>query len=237
EFLQRPFVEARARGLEAELNFQGVGTSLNVKLQLSAYIGLILSAPMIMYQAWMYIMPGLHKNERRYALGFFSAAVPLFFVGCAAGYWIINRGVPILMGFIPGSAEVAQIVNYDQYLNLLVKAVLAFGIAFTFPVVLVLLNFLGILPARTMIKAWRWVIFLCFLFTAIMVPTPDPGSMLIMAIPMCILFFGAVGIAYWNDRRRGIAGDAALDDDEASSIDDEVEDIGRPSSLSEADER
>src|SRR5690625_714723 len=215
--------------LQALINFQGVGTGLNVKLQMSAYIGLILSAPMLLAQIWLFVMPGLHRNERKYAVGFFGSAIPLFFLGCVAGYWAVTQLVPVLMSFTPTQGSTSQIIPYNEYLNLLIKTMLAFGIAFVMPVVLVLLNFLGILRGRTMLKAWRWVIFLCFAFTAVMVPTPEPVTLIGMSAAISSLFFAAVGISIWNDRRRDkLAGDEDLADDEASRIDDEVEPIDAP---------
>lgn len=236
-FLEVPFRQARAENLNADLNFQGIGTGLSVKLQMSAYIGLILSSPVVLYEVWMFLVPGLHKNERRYALGFFGSAVPLFFAGCVAGYYMIVKAVPILMSFTPQEDQVKQIVNYGDYLKMLVKTVLAFGIAFDLPVVLVLLNFLGILSGRAMLKAWRWVVFLCFAFTAVMVPTPDPFTMIAMTVPMVTLYFAAVIISLWNDRRRAKREGAELDDEQASTIDDAPEAIDGPSSLDEDDER
>lgn len=237
EILQEPFREAKAAGLNATLNFDGVGKGLSAKLAMSAYIGLLASSPMIIFQIWRFITPGLHRNERRYTLGFFAAAVPLFFIGCVAGYFMLNKAVPILMEFTPQIEGVDQIIRYDDYLNLLVKTVLAFGIAFMLPVVLVLANFLGVLPGRTMLKAWRWVTLVCFAFTAVMVPTPDPFTMIFMALPMVALYFVAVGISIARDRRRARALDDDVPDDQASVIDDEVEPVEAPSSLDEVDGR
>lgn len=215
--------------LQALINFQGVGTGLNVRLQMSAYIGLILSAPMLLAQIWLFVMPGLHKNERKYAVGFFGSAIPLFFLGCLAGYWAVNQLVPVLMSFTPVQDTTSQIIPYNEYLNLLIKTMLAFGIAFVMPVVLVLLNFLGILKGRSMLKAWRWVVFLCFAFTAVMVPTPEPVTLIGMSAAISSLFFAAVGVSLWNDRRRAkLSGDEGLADDEASRIDDDVEPIDAP---------
>lgn len=236
-YLQRPFVEAQKLGLHAQINFNGVGKGLSAQLSMSAYIGLILASPMVIFQIWRFITPGLHKNERRYTLGFFGAAIPLFFVGCAAGYFMMNKAVPILMEFTPQISGVSQIIDYSDYLTLLVRTVLAFGIAFTLPVVLVLLNFLGILPGRTMLKAWRWVTLVCFGFTAVMVPTPDPFTMILMALPMVALYFAAVAIGIVHDRRAARRIDDDIPDDQASIIDDEVEPIDAPSALDEVDGR
>lgn len=230
EALKRPFTLAAEQGLQADLNFRGVGTGLNVKLQMSAYVGLLLSSPMIMLQIWLFVMPGLHKNERRYAIGFFGSAIPLFFIGCLAGYWAVNQLVPVLLSFTPQADGVEQLISYDEYLSLLVKTMLAFGVAFVVPVVMVLLNFMGLVSGRAMLKAWRWIIFLSFAFTAVMVPTPEPITLIAMSAAIASLFFGAIVIALLHDRRQAKrSGDEDLDDDE-------VEKIDGPSRLDEPDE-
>lgn len=234
--LKRPFTIAAAQGLQADLNFQGVGTGLNVRLQLSAYVGLILSSPMIMLQTWLFVMPGLHKNERRYALGFFGAAIPLFFLGCAAGYWAVNQLIPVLLSFTPQSDQVEQLIRYDEYLALLVKTMLAFGIAFVIPVVMVVLNLMGLIRGRTMLKGWRWIIFISFLFTAVMVPTPEPLTLIAMSGSIASLFFGAIVIAMLNDRRRDKREGTSQDVDRASRIDDAPAPIERAKRLDEIDE-
>jgi sec-independent protein translocase protein TatC len=182
-------------------------------------------------------MPGLHRNERKYAIGFFGSAIPLFFLGCVAGYWAVNQLVPVLMSFTPTQGSVSQIIPYDQYLALLIKTMLAFGIAFVVPVVMVLLNFMGLVSGRSMLKAWRWIVFLSFAFTAVMVPTPEPITLIAMSAAIASLFFGAIVIALLHDRRQAKkSGDEGLDDDQASRIDDEVEAIEGPSRLDEPDE-
>lgn len=223
--------------LQALINFQGVGQGLNVKLQMAAYIGLILASPIIILQIWLFVMPGLHKNERRYAIGFFGSAIPLFFLGCIAGYWAVNQLVPVLMSFTPTEGSTSQIIPYDQYLALLIKTMLAFGIAFVVPVVMVLLNFMGLITGKAMLKAWRWIIFLSFAFTAVMVPTPEPITLIAMSAAIASLFFGAIVISLLHDKRVAKrTGEDDLSDDEASRIDDEVEEIEAPSRLDDADE-
>lgn len=202
ELLNQPFAEARGKGIDAYTNLSTVGQALDVKLRVSAYVGLILSAPMFMYQTWMYVVPGLHMNERKYALGFFGTAIPLFAIGCVMGYFGMTRLVPVLLGFAPGEGAFVQNIAFDTYLAMFVKTMLAFGIAFTMPVVLVLINFMGIVSGKAMLAAWRWVIFLCFAFIAIMVPTPDPLTLIGMTLPVVGLYFTAIGIAIINDKRR-----------------------------------
>lgn len=236
-YLQAPFEAAVDEGLNATINYGGIGNPLGTRLQMSAYIGLVLSSPMILFQVWRFVTPGLHRNERRYVIGFFGSAIPLFLIGCVAGYWMINRAVPLLLEFTPNSKYVSNVIDYPGYLNLLSRGVLAFGIAFVAPVFLVLFNAMGILPGRAMLKAWRWVTLVCFVFTAVMVPTPDPFTMIGMTIPMVALYFAAVGISIRHDKRRERALDVDIDDESASVIDDEVEAIDAPESIDEADRR
>lgn len=213
EMLNRPFLEAQQNGVKAYANMATIGSPLDVKLRISAYIGLILAAPMIMYQAWMYVVPGLHRNERRYALGFFGAGIPLFAVGCVMGYIGMTRLVPVLLGFAPGGddVQIVQNVDFNTYLQMFIKTMLAFGIAFVMPVVLVLLNFMGVLRGMTMLRAWRWVVFLCFAFIAILVPTPDPLTLIGMTLPVIALYFIAIGIACWHDRKMDQRSGSAAD--------------------------
>ncbi|MGO1201442.1 MAG: twin-arginine translocase subunit TatC, partial [Dermabacteraceae bacterium] len=171
-------------------------------------------------------------------VGFFGSAIPLFFLGCVAGYWAVNQLVPVLMSFTPTEGSTSQIIPYDQYLALLIKTMLAFGIAFVIPVVMVLLNFMGLVSGKAMLKAWRWIIFLSFAFTAVMVPTPEPVTLIVMSAAIASLFFGAIVISLLHDRRTAKKlGNEDLADDEASSIDDEVEKVEGPSQLDDEDGR
>ncbi len=231
-----PFIGLKDQGYNVNLNFGGIGSTLEVHLRLAVYIGLALASPMVLFQIWRFITPGLHKNERRYTIGFVGASAPLFLIGCVAGYFAITKTVPVLLGFRP-TEEVMQLVEFDKYLDLVIKLVLAFGIAFVYPVLLVALNMVGILPARTMLKAWRWVIFLSFLFVAVLVPTPEPFTLIAMTLPLIGLFFAAVGVSAINDKRRArkhAAMLASLEESGPSRIDDEVEPIDLPEAIEDS---
>jgi len=133
---------------------------------------------------------------------------------------VLPKAVEVLLSFAPESAS--NILGSDIYLSFVLKFILAFGLGFLLPVFLVGLNVAHVMPSAVMIKGWRVAVFLCFLFTAVMTPTPDPWTMIIMALPMIALYFLAVGISYLIDRRRAKA-DAAVDwlqvaDDEASAL-------------------
>lgn len=217
--LQQPLAEASARGHRAEVNFSKIGGAFNFKIEISLYVGIILASPVWLYQLWAFIVPGLTRREKRYALGFVGVAVPLFLSGLYLAWLVLPNAVRFLTDFTPSSA-----VNYitaDEYLTFVVKIMIAFGVAFLIPILLVALNMVGVLSARAMLRSWRVAVFLCFLFAAVASPSPDAWSMIALATPMVGLFFAAIGIAWVIDRRRASRDPfAGLADDEASPLDD-----------------
>ena len=194
---------------------------------MSFYIGIVLSSPVWLYQLWAFIVPGLTKREKRYSMGFVGAAVPLFLAGIALAWKVLPNAIKFLTAFTP--VGTANIINASDYFTFVLQIILAFGIAFVIPLLLVALNFAGVLSAVAMAKAWRVAVFLCFLFAAVASPTPDAGSMLALAFPMVGLYLVAVGIAWVNDRRRArraaADGFGDLSDDEASPLAEDSYDI------------
>jgi len=152
-----------------------------------------------LYQIFAFLVPGLTRKEKRYTFGFFFSAVPLFFSGCATGWFILPHIVELMASFIP--AESTSLFDARTYLDFVLKLVIASGIAFVLPVFLVLLNFVGVLSGRAILAGWRWAILAITIFTAIVTPAADVISMFLLAIPMIALYFIAVGIALLHDRR------------------------------------
>ena len=220
--LTRPVADLAAQrtGSTALVVFSTLTDSFSIRVAISLFVGLILASPLWVYELWAFIVPGLTRKEKRTAIAFLVAAVPLFLAGCAMAYLVLPRAVQTLLGFTPESGS--NILPIADYLSFILKFILAFGAAFLLPVFLVGLNAVGVLPARTMLKGWRISVFLVFVFTAVMTPTPDPWMMILMALPMIALFFGAVGIAALTDRRRARRAAslpwATLDDGQASAL-------------------
>lgn len=224
-WLSRPFEavveQARDEGRDVTLALTGVADPFVLQLQVAAVTGLIISAPIWLYQLWRFVTPGLHKNERRWALGFAAVATPLFLGGVFLAYTVLPLGLEILFGFTPDNVE--NIVSVDRYLSFFLRTVLVFGIGFLAPLLIVLLNFAGILTGARLMSWWRWIIFIVFIFAAIATPTGDPINLLLLAGPILILVALAVVIALANDRRRARKGGgepdySALSDDEASPL-------------------
>lgn len=204
----------------ATVNFSTPTDAFSIFIFVSLFVGVVLASPVWLWQIWAFIMPGLTGKEKRRSLAFVAAAVPLFLAGSWMAYVVLPKAVEVLLSFAPESAS--NILGSDIYLSFVLKFILAFGLGFLLPVFLVGLNVAHVMPSAVMIKGWRVAVFLCFLFTAVMTPTPDPWTMIIMALPMIALYFLAVGISYLIDRRRAKA-DAAVDwlqvaDDEASAL-------------------
>ena len=197
--LQSPLVRLADDGLIA-LNFSGVATSFDVKLKISLFLAVLISSPWWLLQLWLFITPGLTRKERRYALAFLGAAVPLFLTGAYLAWLVLPNAVALLTEFTPEGA--ANLIDAQLYLSFVMRVVLAFGIAFLLPVVMVGLNFAGLVRAGTWLKGWRWAVLLVFTFAAFATPTPDAITMILLALPMCGLYFAAVGLCHVHDRRK-----------------------------------
>ena len=190
-------IEIIAKSRNAVLNYQGITTAFDVHMQIAIYVGVFVSSPIWLYQIFAFLVPGLTGKEKRYTFGFVFTAIPLFLAGCAAGWFVVPHIVILLNSFVP--SQDASFIEAKDYLGFVLKLILAVGVAFVLPVFLVLLNFVGILPGRTILKGWRIAILTITLFTAIATPAADPFSMFLLAIPMVFLYFVAVGVAYWHD--------------------------------------
>lgn len=190
-------IEVIAKSRNAVLNYQGITTAFDVHMQIAIYVGVFVSSPIWLYQIFAFLVPGLTGKEKRYTFGFVFTAIPLFLAGCAAGWFVVPHIVILLNSFVP--SQDASFIEAKDYLGFVLKLILAVGVAFVLPVFLVLLNFVGILPGRTILKGWRIAILTITLFTAIATPAADPFSMFLLAIPMVFLYFVAVGVAYWHD--------------------------------------
>lgn len=209
----------------AIVSFNTLMAPFSTTIQLSLTTGLVVASPVWLYQLWAFVAPGLHKHEKKYTYLFTGAAVPLFAAGAYIAYLILPVSVKVLISLTPGGS--ANILSLGDVLDFTLRMVLVFGLAFELPLVLVMLNLTGVLSGRRMARWWRGVIMGVFIFGAVITPTTDPVGMLALAGPISILYFGAVGIALLNDKRRRRGNpDAELDDDEASQLDLTPEPVG-----------
>jgi sec-independent protein translocase protein TatC len=192
-----------AHDRNATLNYAGLTSAFDLRMQMTLYIGLVISSPLWLYEIFAFLTPGLNGKEKRYIFGFFFSAVPLFLGGCAFGWYVTPHIVTLFASFAP--KEDATILAASDYFTFVLKLILAVGVAFVTPVFVVLLNMIGILSASAIIKAWRWAILGSILFAALATPSTDIVSMLILAVPLIVLYFAAWGFAWLHDRRKSQA--------------------------------
>lgn len=193
-------VEARAEahGGLVTINFAAVVTALDLRIKMSLLIGVVLSSPWWLYQLWAFVAPGLNKREKRYTVGFLGTAIPLFLAGVALAWWIYPRAIEILTDFTPAGGS--NVLDAQMFLSFAMRLVLAFGIGFVLPVIMVALTWGGAVKARTWAKGWRWAVLLIMLASAILTPTQDVTTMMFMAAPLCILYAAAVGVGLLRER-------------------------------------
>ncbi|MET9884277.1 twin-arginine translocase subunit TatC [Streptomyces sp. NPDC006430] len=222
----------------ADMTVNGLIAPFSIALKVSLTAGVVLSAPVWLYQLWAFVAPGLHNHEKRYATGFVAVGAPLFGAGAVLAYKLLPQTATILLDFTPEHAR--NLLPVDDYLDLVTRMVVVFGLAFELPLLLILLNFTGVLTAKRLASWWRAMVLGITIFAAFATPTGDPLTMLSLAAPIVALYFVALGICLVNDRRRGRNNpDALLDDDEAAEIDltpapiGELEAVQAPTALPE----
>jgi len=205
----------------AYFTVNGLLSPFTIMLKVSFTTGVVLATPVWLYQLWAFLAPGLHRNEKKYSLFFVGLGVPLFVGGAFFAYKILPTSAKVLLDFTPGGAS--NLLPLDDFLDLLTRMIVVFGLAFELPLLLILLNFTGILSGRRMFGWWRVMIMGITVFGAVATPSTDPIGMFALAGPVTVLYFGATAVALLNDRRRArrraADPDFGLSDDEASSLD------------------
>jgi sec-independent protein translocase protein TatC len=228
DLILRPYNEAKVMlggRVKTEPYISGAGGPLLIQLKISALAAVVLTCPIWLYEIWGFIVPGLHPQEKRWTRLFALVAGPLFVAGVAIGYYVLPKGLQVLLSFVP--SHVQSLLEFSEYFSFFTRMLLVFGVAFEVPLFVVLLNLAGVLPGRTLARYRPWIIVGVFVFAAVATPSTDPFSMSMLAIPMTILFLVSEVIARTVDRRRRREAEefGVLDDDEISPLDDRIEDI------------
>lgn len=166
--------------------------SFGVRLKVAGYGGLYLSSPVWLYQAWKFITPGLRKKERQYAIPFVVSSVLLFTMGGAVALLTLPQALKFLITF--AGKDLEPLLEPKGYIGLVILMILAFGVCFEFPVVLVALQLAGIMSSRQLLRGWRYAVVIVVVIAAVATPSQDPFSLMAMAVPMWILYFVAIGI-------------------------------------------
>lgn len=207
ELILRPYqiaadaVQARNPNANIQVVNSGVVAPMLLALKASGLAAIIAASPFWLFQLWAFIVPGLLKKEKRVAQLFLLSAIPLFLAGVTVGYLILPRAFEFMLGFTVAEAGVANLQDLNDFLALEMRMLMVFGVSFLLPVVLVMLNLMGVVQARSLHKARSIAIFGCFVFAAVATPSGDPFSMLALALPMVVMYLVSEFICARHDAR------------------------------------
>ncbi|MEV8357573.1 twin-arginine translocase subunit TatC [Microbacterium sp. 67-17] len=191
---------SRGEDLNVEVMFTTVTGPFDLRIRIAFAIGILISAPIWLWQIWAFIMPGLTRKEVGYTAGFVGAAVPLFFAGTVVGWLVLPHVVEIMATFAPTGTSLFYDATY--YYDFVFKFLLVVGVSFVLPVFLVALNVAGVMSGRGILKGWRVAVLVATLFAAVATPAADAVSMVMLAGILIVLFFAAAGVSMLFDRRK-----------------------------------
>jgi sec-independent protein translocase protein TatC len=183
EFLVEPYLIAEP---DATLNFFRPGEAFSIVMKVSLWAGAVFASPVILYQIWAFVSPALTKREKRWAIPLTVVFVALFLGGIAVGYIALARGLGFLLDF--GGDLLTDTIGADFYLKFAMRFLLAFGIAFEFPVFLFVAMAFGALTSAKLRANRRWAVVIILVVAAVITPSGDPYTMLTLAIPMYVLY-------------------------------------------------
>lgn len=189
-FLTHPYCTATAGGASCNLYVTGPLDGFAARVKVAGYGGLFLASPVVLWQLWRFITPGLRPGEKRYAIPFIVSSVVLFCGGVAVAYLVFPHALHFLAAV--GGPTLKEIYSPNSYLSLVLLLMVCFGMAFELPVLLVSLELAGVVTSARL-AAWRRpAIVVIFLLAAIFIPSSDPFSLLALAIPLCLLYEAAI---------------------------------------------
>jgi len=165
-----------------------------IRLKIAAYVGIAVAMPVLLWQIWRFVTPGLYAHEKRYAVPFLISAIALFVFGASIAYYTLNPALEFLINI--AGIEVEPFYTPDNYFSLIAYMMLAFGIGFEFPVLLVALQIAGVLTPKRLLGWWRQAVVLIVIFAAVITPSGDPISMMALATPMFVFYGLAIVIGF-----------------------------------------
>lgn len=198
-FLLRPYEQLRGE----EVNFLTLDPlePFAVRIRIGTYLGIAIAMPVILWQVWRFVAPGLYKRERRYAIPFIVSSMLLFVLGAAIAYVTLGPALQFLTSI--GGSNVVLEPSPEKYTMLVIWMMLAFGVGMEFPVLLVALQLMGVITWRTLLRAWRVAVVVIVIIAAVITPSGDPISMMALGVPMLLLYFTAIGLGAAISWRRG----------------------------------
>jgi len=208
KFLAAPIIKYLPEG--ASLVFTALQSPFFIYIKIGFIAGLFLALPYVLYEIWLFVKPGLYEREKKLAVPFIVLATGLFYIGAAFCYFIV---FPAAFQFFLSfeSPELKPMIDIKEYVSLFTMLLLAFGVIFETPIIVVLIGLLGLVDSNQLRKGRRYSIVIAFIIGALLTPTPDPLNQSLMAIPIIILYEVGLRILASFEKKR-----KAEDQDEAT---------------------
>lgn len=197
--LLEPYCDTLETGEECQLYVRNPLEPFSVRLTVAGYGGIIAALPIILWQVWRFIAPGLYAHEKRYAVPFIMGGVLLFFLGAGLAYWSIPRALTFL-GEVGGD-DFTELFAPGDYLGFVMKMIVAFGIGFEFPILLIFLQLLGIVQYRTLTKGRQYAIVGIVVLVAVITPSGDPFTLMVLSVPMYLFYETSIAFGWIRTRR------------------------------------
>jgi sec-independent protein translocase protein TatC len=189
------YVQAPLDKLHIALNFTHPTDGLNLYLKTAFVGGAILASPFILYQLWLFISPGMYANEKRYVWPFMSATIGLFLAGAWFGYhWVLPGAIKVLV--LDFGRRFNPILTIEDYTGFFLAVILGLGICFELPILIFFLALFGIVDGKFLLRHFRYAVLVIFIVAAVICPSPEPTAMCLFALPMLVLYFLGVGVAF-----------------------------------------
>ena len=204
EFLKQPYVdlcESKAVGFcDPELFITSPTEGLSTRIRVGMYGGIIAALPVILWQIWRFVVPALHAKEKKYAVPFVLSSVVLFAAGGTLAYITVDRALDFLISW--AGDDVNEIFTVNSYISLIGLMIFAFGVGFLLPVLFVFLQLVNVVTPRLLLKSWRYATIGVFVLAAVITPSGDPVTLMMLALPMLFLYFVAILIGWLVLRKR-----------------------------------
>jgi len=204
EFLKQPYVDLCAKKgadfCDPSLNILTPTEGLSTRLRVGMYGGIIAALPVILWQVWRFVVPALNPRERKYAIPFVLSSVLLFAAGGTLAYITVGRALEFLIAW--SGSDVNEVFTVSSYVSLIGLMIFAFGIGFLLPVLFVFLQLVNVVSPKRLLKSWRYATIGVFVLAAVITPSGDPITLMMLAVPMLVLYFLAVLIGWLVVRKR-----------------------------------
>lgn len=199
EFLLEPYCDTLEAGAECQLYVRNPLEPFSVRLTVAGYGGIVFAMPVVLWQVWRFIAPGLYAHEKRYAVPFVLGSVILFFLGAGLAYWSIPRALDFLSEV--GGDDFTSLFAPGDYLGFVIKMIVAFGVGFEFPILLVFLQLMGVLEHQTLAKGRQYALVGIVVLVALITPSGDPFTLMILSVPMYLFYEFSIAFGWIRARR------------------------------------